>query len=80
MQFLEGYFGVYFFLSQDFKRGGGFVVVVVLLVCEDLDGMFDKFIPRAHYFHSLGQDQSTVAQRAETTVAECSLSNLPMIV
>ena len=51
MQFLEGHFGVYFFLSQDFKRGGVFVVVVVvLLVCEDLDGMFDKFIPRLPLF------------------------------
>ena len=30
---------------------------------------------RAHYFHFLGQDQSTVAQRAETTVAECSLTS-----
>ena len=27
----------------------------------------------AHLFHSLGQDQSTVAQRAETTVTKCSL-------
>ena len=27
---------------------------------------------RAHQFHFLGQDHSTVAQRAETTVAECS--------
>ena len=27
---------------------------------------------RAHCFHSLGRDQSTVAQRAETTVAERS--------
>ena len=26
---------------------------------------------RAHYFHFLGQNQSTVAQRAKTTVAEC---------
>ena len=26
----------------------------------------------AHLFHSLGQDHSTVAQRAETIVAECS--------
>ena len=25
---------------------------------------------RAHKFHFLGKDQSTVAQRAETTVAE----------
>ena len=29
----------------------------------------------AHYFHSLGQDQSTVAHQAETTVAECSLTS-----
>ena len=28
---------------------------------------------RTHQFHFLGQDQSTVAQQAETTVAECSL-------
>ena len=28
---------------------------------------------RSNLFHSLGQDQSTVAQRAETTVIECSL-------
>ena len=26
----------------------------------------------AHYFHSLGQDQSTEAERAEATVAQCS--------
>ena len=26
-------------------------------------------LARAHYFHSLDQDQSTVAKRAETTVA-----------
>ena len=32
-------------------------------------------LARAHLFHSLGQDQSTVAQRAETTVAECSLTS-----
>ena len=30
---------------------------------------------RAHQFHLLGQDQSTVAQRTETTVAECSLTS-----
>ena len=29
-------------------------------------------LARAHLFHSLVQDQSTVAQRAETTVAKCS--------
>ena len=39
---------------------------------------FDFFLRwrlvRANYFHSSGQDQSTVAQRVETTVAECSLT------
>ena len=33
-------------------------------------------LARAHKFHSLGQDQSTVAQRAETTVTEFSLTEL----
>ena len=28
-----------------------------------------------YQLHSLGQDQSTVAQRAEATVAECSLKS-----
>ena len=28
-------------------------------------------LARAHIFHSLGHDQSTVVQRDETTVAEC---------
>ena len=37
---------------------------------------FFFFFPfRAHYFHSLGQDQSTAAQRAETTVTECPLTS-----
>ena len=31
-------------------------------------------LARAHLFHSLCEDQSTVAQRVETTVAECSLT------
>ena len=31
-------------------------------------------LARAHQFHSLGQDQSTMAKRAETTVAKCSLT------
>ena len=31
-------------------------------------------LTRTHEFHSLGQDQPTVAQPAETTVAECSLT------
>ena len=45
-----------------------------------------QFVPRQRFFffkwrlaraniHSLGQDQSTVAQRAETTVTECSLTS-----
>ena len=33
-------------------------------------------LARAHLFHSLGQDQSTVAQRAETTVTDCSHDDL----
>ena len=37
---------------------------------------FNKWrLDRAHLFHFLGQDQSTVAQRAETTVTECSLTS-----
>ena len=36
---------------------------------------FKWMLVRAHQFRSLCQDQSTVAQRAETTVAECSLTS-----
>ena len=58
--------------------GGGF-----FLACDDFGTMFDNSFPvcafvflflikwrlaRAHVFHSLGQDQSTVAQRSETTI------------
>ena len=32
-------------------------------------------LARVHQFDSLGKDQSTVAQRAETTVAECFLTS-----
>ena len=32
-------------------------------------------LAHVHQFHSLGQDKSTVAQRAETTVAKCSLTS-----
>ena len=32
-------------------------------------------LARAHEFRSLGQDQSTVAQQAETTVTERSLTS-----
>ena len=61
---------------------GGF-----FLSCENFLGMFDDSFPaclfvfflkwrlaRGHLSHTLGQDQSTVAQRAETTVAELSLT------
>ena len=32
-------------------------------------------LTRARYLHSLGQDKSTVAQQAETTVTESSLTS-----
>ena len=56
------------------RRGGFF------LACEDFGEKVGPFIlrlrlVRAHSFHSMGQDQSTVAQRVETTVAECSLTS-----
>ena len=55
------------------------VVVAFFLACEESGRIFDNSFPawrlaRAHEFHSLGQDQSTVAQRAETTVTECFLT------
>ena len=64
--------------------GGGF-----FLMCKDLGRMFDDSFPacaflnsilkwrlaRANWFHSLCQNQSTVAQWAETTVTECSLTS-----
>ena len=54
--------------------------------CEDLGRMFDQSFPawplivkcrliRAHKFHSLYKGESKVAQRAETTVAESSLTS-----
>ena len=64
---------------------GGF-----FLACEDFWENLRPFIPRlrfffffflkwrlirAHLFHSFCQDKSKVAQRAETTVAECSLTS-----
>ena len=62
--------------------GGGFSTLH-----EDFDGSFDDSFPacafffflkwksvRTPQFHFLGEDQSTVAQRAETTVTECSLT------
>ena len=51
------------------------------LACEDFGGRFDDSFPArveissSTQFHFLCQDQSTVAQRAETTVAECSLAS-----
>ena len=65
--------------------GGGF-----FLACEDFGRMSHRpFIPcmrfclfvfswrlgREHLFNSLHQDQSTVAQRAETTMAKCPLTS-----
>ena len=48
---------------------GGF-----FLSFEDFWGMFYNSF-HAHEFHSLGQDRSTGVQRAETTVAECTLTS-----
>ena len=36
-------------------------------------------LARAHYRHSLRQDRSTVAQRAETTVAESSATIIQIV-
>ena len=47
-----------------------FVVVVVVVF---FGGVVMWRSARAHKFHFLGKDQSTVAQRAETTVAGCFL-------
>ena len=68
-------------VSLHLGGGGGF-----LLACKDFVRMcwhsfstcaFFFFLKwrsaRAHYFHSFCLDQPTVAQRAETTVVECSL-------
>ena len=44
----------------------GFFLLVAAVLAE---------IARAYQIHFLGQDQSTVAQRAETTVTECSLTS-----
>ena len=76
------------YLSIDPKCGGG---SGFFLVCEDFGRMFDNSFPacaffflfffckcrlaHTHLFHSLGQDQSTVAQQAETTVTKCSLAS-----
>ena len=57
-----------------------------LLACRDLGGRFDDSFSTCtfflkwrsagtHQFHFSGQDQSTVAQWAETTVADCSLTS-----
>ena len=62
----------------------------ILLACEEFGRRLDRSYPacvcvfffflkwrlaRAHQFYSLGQDQSTVAQQAETIVVDCSLSS-----
>ena len=65
-----------------------FSIVVVVVV---MGSMFDHFFPACAFFFLFffflveissrtliplfGQDQSTVGQRAETTVAECSLTS-----
>ena len=63
------------------------VVVAFFHACKDSGRMFNHLFPPAlfffflkrklacaHQFHLLCHDQSTVAQRAEMTVAECSLT------
>ena len=47
------------------------VVVVVMVAFSSLTRISQ--LAHTYLFHSLGQDQSTVAQRAETTVVEYSL-------
>ena len=52
------------------------VVVVVVAFPSHARIFFLKWrLARAHKFHSLSQDQSTVAQRAEKTVTECSMKS-----
>ena len=64
------------------------VEVAFFLACEELGRMFDHSFPACACFFIFKveinsgtliplfcQNQSTVAQRAETTVAECSLSS-----
>ena len=67
-------------MNQYYKKDDGF-----FLACEDFFGESSDSFPTCHFFffnwrsaqthkfHFLGQDQSTVTQRAETTVAECFL-------
>ena len=56
---------------QAFGIGGGEGVSHSFPVCTFLSFLFFKAL--AHQFHYLGQDQSTMAQQAEMTVAKCSL-------
>ena len=65
------------------------VVVDFSQACKELGEKFDNSFPActfsssflkwrsacAHQFHFSGQDKSTVAQRAETIVAKCSLKS-----
>ena len=45
------------------------------LACAFFLFLFKWRLARAHQFHSLCQDVSALAERAETTVAECFLTN-----
>ena len=64
------------------------VVVAVSQACKEFGEKFDNSFPAstffvvlkwksacAYQFHFSGQNQSTVAQRAETIVAKCSLKS-----
>ena len=55
-----------------FPHVHGFWEYVPQLIPHQHFFFFKWRLARAHWFHSLGQDQSTVAQWAETTVTECS--------
>ena len=60
-----------------FWGGGGPVRPFIPRLCFFFFSFFFLFLKsrlaRTHLFHFSGQDQSTVAQQAETTVAECFL-------
>ena len=65
-------------VSLEYTPGGGGAAAGLFLAYEDIGRMLEYSFPacaffskrrlvRAHQFHSLGQDQSTVAQRTEKT-------------
>ena len=76
-------------MDDDDGGGGGGCDGFFLACEEDLGEKFEKSFPasvffflfpkwrsvRTHQFHSLGEDQSTNAQRAETIVEERSLTS-----